>query len=118
MAPRDDVGVPLTDRSKRRREMGATLNLPRRPGRWMPRPKSLIAAGGVFVVLAVISGAAVASIPGTNGVISACYDTKTGAVRIIDSSKSTCYKGENPISWNQTGPQGPAGPQGPQGPTG
>lgn len=71
-----------------------------------------------------------AAIP-QNGVFTACYVTRTGTLRLIDTAKvQTCKAGELPISWNQVGPvgsagpkgdpgaMGPAGPQGPIGATG
>jgi hypothetical protein len=89
------------------------------------------------------AGAAVAvgAIPGSDHVITACYNTINsttayGALRVIDPSQSTadvasavysCDPNENTITWNQQGPTGPQGtpgtqgvqgPQGPQGPTG
>jgi hypothetical protein len=80
---------------------------------------SVLSAG--LLALAVMP--AYASIPAAGGVIRACYDTKTGALRVIDPPRPAgCESGkETALSWNQTGPQGPAGstgPQGPQGPTG
>src|SRR5690349_10593107 len=67
-------------------------------------------------------GVAMATIPGSDGVISACY-TKKG-VRVIDSASGSCVTGESQLTWSSTGPQGPqgapgaAGPQGPVGPAG
>lgn len=75
-------------------------------------------AGASVIAVLVVGGAAVASIPGGDGVIHGCYDAKDGQLRIIDASKDTCSKGELAISWNQTGPVGPSGPTGPTGPTG
>jgi hypothetical protein len=67
----------------------------------------------------VISGAAVASIPASTGVITGCYATKDGALRLIDAEAGQpCDNKEQPITWNQTGPQGATGPTGPQGPQG
>jgi len=82
---------------------------------------------------------AVASVPSGNGVINACLEvtaSKSGTVpvstgpnlRVIDtdagqSCHTTVAVGsvqalEEPISWNQSGPQGPAGPTGATGPAG
>jgi hypothetical protein len=55
------------------------------------------------------SGAA-ASIPDAKGVFHGCYNTVSGAVRIIDGT--TCGLLEKAVTWQQTGIQGPAGPQG------
>ena len=46
-----------------------------------------------------------------------CY-AKTGALRVIDDSVSSCKSSERPLSWSVTGPQGPQGPIGPEGPPG
>jgi hypothetical protein len=50
---------------------------------------------------------AVASIPASDGVISACFDRSSGAVRIIDADKTKCKTGERLITWNQRGLTGP-----------
>ncbi len=82
------------------------------------RPAALVAAG----VVAGGFGIAVAAIPGSNGTISACYDTSSGALRVKDrDAGETCSTGEKAIAWNETGPtgrRGPTGPAGPKGPTG
>jgi hypothetical protein len=68
---------------------------------------------GVAVAAAVImlvgGGIAYASIPGPDGVISACYKPSDGKLFVIDSSAS-CPSGTTSLNWNQTGPQGPPGP--------
>ncbi len=62
---------------------------------------------------------AFASIPGANGVIYTCYNTKGNAtLRVIDNSTEQCKSNETALNFNQTGPQGPQGLQGPQGATG
>jgi len=81
-----------------------------------------LASSGLAVAVAATVGAGVAfaQIPGTNGVISACYTKSTGTIRVIDAG-AACKSSESPLSWNQTGVQGPAGPAGttgPQGPAG
>src|SRR5215467_13694795 len=70
-----------------------------------------------MAVLAVGSGVALATIPGSGGVVSGCYAKKDGTLRVIDST-AQCRSGEAALNWNQTGPQGPQGAQGPQGPQG
>lgn len=73
----------------------------------------LVAAGGVAI--------AVSSEPST---ISACVNTRSGDVRIIDPAQTCNTVYETPLVWNQqgvagqAGPQGVPGPAGPQGPAG
>src|SRR5215471_16423164 len=90
-------GTHMTERRSQRRILRAT------------------AAG--IAVLAVGSGVALATIPGSGGVVSGCYAKKDGSLRVIDST-AQCRSGEAALNWNQTGPQGPQGSQGPQGATG
>ena len=46
----------------------------------------------------------------SSDVITACYSTKDGALRLIDpAAGQTCDTKENQITWNQVGPQGPPG---------
>jgi len=76
-----------------------------------------------FVVLMLFAAATVAwaVIPGAGGVIKGCYQKQTGVLRVVDNfsqCNTTSAPGENPISWNQTGPIGPIGPEGIQGPAG
>lgn len=76
---------------------------------------------GVLTIAVAIffggTGWALASIPGTDGTISACYATRGGEVRIIDSTAS-CMARETAIRWNEEGPAGPAGRAGAEGPQG
>jgi uncharacterized protein YjbI with pentapeptide repeats len=55
-----------------------------------------------------------ATIPDANGVIHGCI-RNNGDLRIIDTATQSCTSAQDPISFNQTGPQGPAGPAGPSG---
>ena len=79
----------------------------------------------VAATLSVLAGAAVAvgTIPDSDGVIHGCYRQEQGQLRVTGDA-SACTRGEQALSWNQTGPQGeqgvpgPAGPQGLQGPPG
>ncbi|GAA3811095.1 hypothetical protein [Nocardioides panacisoli] len=84
-----------------------------------------VGAALVGASLFVISSAAYASIPASDGSIQGCYaksDGLTGGLhskgdlRVIDSGACRSY--ETPLSWNQRGVPGPTGPIGPAGPTG
>jgi type VI secretion system secreted protein Hcp len=80
-------------------------------------------------ILAAAGTYAVASIPDSGGVITACWDHNNdtnhfGTLRVIDPSlpaaghsnyEYSCLTNETQITWNQQGPTGPAGPQGPAG---
>ena len=75
-------------------------------------PRRLVAAAVVVIALFVCGGVALATIPGSNGVISGCYvkDGYSGAgkVRVIDAQAGkTCNSTENALSWNKQGPRGP-----------
>jgi hypothetical protein len=79
--------------------------------------------GVVFAVIVTAlvlgGGFAYATIPSSDGVISGCWNKRTGVLRAIDREAGvTCLAAENALDWNQVGPQGPPGPQGPQGPAG
>lgn len=89
----------------------------------------LLAAAVAVIALLACGGVALATIPGSNGVISGCYVKPgyagAGKLRVIDAEAGkTCNSTENPLSWNKQGPRGPqgatgpAGPAGPQGPKG
>jgi hypothetical protein len=48
--------------------------------------------------------------PAASGnVVSACYNTKTGALSVITPKHKRCGSGEKAISWNKTGPAGSGG---------
>ena len=88
----------------------------------------------IVVTSGVIAAVVQASIPDGNGVIHGCYAahpaTKTSGapLNIIDSAAAECGKGQEAITWNQTGVTGPTGATGatgaastvpgPTGPTG
>jgi hypothetical protein len=77
--------------------------------------RSLVLAIGVAAVL-VGGGAALATIPGSDGVIKGCYAKKDGTLRVIDSATTAqCKPTENALTWNQKGPKGDTGAQGPRG---
>ncbi len=71
-----------------------------------PSTAAVMATAGTVVLL----GAGVASATST-GVINACQDNRTGALRVA----TTCKSNEKALSWNQQGPAGPQGPAGQQG---
>ncbi|MBS1677105.1 MAG: hypothetical protein JST08_06950 [Actinobacteria bacterium] len=81
-----------------------------------PSPGTVIA---LVALVAAMSGAAVAATNSGRGVIHACVvksGKEKGLLRIVSGSK--CRKGQQPLTFNQTGPVGPAGPAGPTGPVG
>ena len=58
----------------------------------------------VSIIVAITSANLVnASVPNKNGLISACYRTKGGDLRIVDSINTTniCSNKETPLIWNQ-----------------
>lgn len=77
-------------------------------------PSPALALSTIAVVLAA-GGFAVAAIPDGNGKVNACYSKKTGALRVVSSSKKKCRRGERKLSWSQKGPAGPTGPKGASG---
>lgn len=82
------------------------------------RKRLTIALAVVAGTLLLLAGVAIAQIPGTDGVITACY-TKQGVITLIDVGKGeTCKNKETKLTWNQTGPQGAQGLPGAPGPVG
>ena len=74
--------------------------------------RKLISLAALAVAIAAIAGVGYAAIPGSNGVISACKDSK-GALKVIDAEAGqTCNANQQPLSWNQEGPAGPQGAPG------
>jgi hypothetical protein len=86
----------------------------------LPSSAKALVVGVMVAALLVATAGLVAAQSST--VINGCYDQKTGVLRYLQSG--SCTTKENPISWNQVGPQGPQGekgdpgPQGPAGPQG
>jgi hypothetical protein len=72
--------------------------------------------GGLLVVGLILVGVGSVAAQSSSAVINGCYDQKTGVLRYLQSG--SCNNKENPISWNQVGPQGAPGPQGEKGDTG
>jgi hypothetical protein len=78
------------------------------------RTTGIAILAGVVVVAAGTSLALAQDSSST--VISACYSTKTGALRLDRSG--ACRAGEKKLQWNKRGPVGPRGPVGARGPAG
>jgi hypothetical protein len=80
--------------------------------------RKLIALAALAVAVAAVSGLGYAAIPGADGVISACRDSR-GVLKVIDAEAGeTCGPNQQQLTWNQQGPQGPAGPPGASGVSG
>ena len=71
-----------------------------------PSPAIAIALAALVVAL---GGAAFAAIPDSNGVIHACYQKRSGELRVVEDSQDCRRNREQPIEWNQQGPPGPPG---------
>lgn len=65
--------------------------------------------GALVLVMAGVT--AWATIPASNGTISACYIKPTSTLRVIDSTAS-CKKGETLLTWNEQGVPGTDGVSG------
>src|SRR5262245_24355766 len=73
----------------------------------------------ILVALFLAIGvAAWATIPDSDGVIHACLNKSTGALRVVDPETTSCRTSEVALEWSQLGPEGPEGPEGPPGPQG
>jgi hypothetical protein len=72
--------------------------------------RRLLAAAGAVAITAAVSGVALAAdasraIPDAGTVIKGCFDSRSGALRVLTPRSSSCGS-ERKISWNQTGPAG------------
>jgi Collagen triple helix repeat (20 copies) len=80
------------------------------------------AAIAVTVALAVVgSTVALATDSASHNAYTGCLNQRLGTlyrVQLNPSSAPRCLRGDELVSWNQTGPAGAAGPRGPQGPKG
>jgi hypothetical protein len=83
---------------------------------WRDGGRSFWMAVG-FALAVIVGGSYAFGAIGGGGVINACYD-KSGNLRVIDPSSSSCKNNETALDWNQTGPAGPPGPPGPPGSNG
>lgn len=72
--------------------------------------KAGVAVGSAIALVGILIGVAVASIPSSTGVISGCYSTKTGALRVIDYPTKRCVSGERLIRWDKARTATPAPP--------
>jgi hypothetical protein len=70
---------------------------------------------GSLTLGGVAQAAGVLHVPGTDGIIHACYKVDDGKLRLIDPQQDQCKRDEAPLQWNQTGPQGVKGDMGAQG---
>ena len=72
--------------------------------------RALFTVTSAAAALVLVAGAADASIPGADGLITGCYSQATGSLRVINTqSVATCKSNERKLTWNQTGQQGPRG---------
>src|SRR4051794_31640643 len=72
------------------------------------RSKMGIAVTAVAAIAAA-GGAAWATIPDSGGVIHACFDSKSGNLRVLDAPSHSCTKFETSIDWNRQGLAGAPG---------
>jgi type VI secretion system secreted protein Hcp len=90
----------------------------------MTRSRLFKLALPAVVVLGAGTAVAIAAIPGSNGVITACRVTTgatPGQLRVIDveaNPPQACTTGEATLTFNEQGPPGPQGDPGPPGDTG
>jgi hypothetical protein len=77
----------------------------------LPSSTKAVVVGLMVAALLVVTSGFVAA--QSNTVINGCYIKKSGVLRLLQSG--SCTSAENPISWNQVGPQGPQGPPGQNG---
>ena len=74
--------------------------------------KIAVLAAGAVAALA-LGSFAFAAIPDGNGVIHACFNKNSGAVRVTDTATNLpqgCSSKEAALDWNQQGPKGDRGP--------
>src|SRR5258706_7450679 len=60
------------------------------------RPSHAMARAIAALVVA-LGGDAFASIPGPDGMISSCYSNTNGALRVVDSTSTSCARGETAL---------------------
>jgi hypothetical protein len=64
----------------------------------IPRPTPAMGVALLALIIAA-SGAAVAAIPSADGTITACRDSRSGAIRVIDAASQTCTSKETQLRW-------------------
>jgi hypothetical protein len=72
--------------------------------RWGRR--TLVTVAAMLGILAVGGSVALATIPGSDGVIHGCYTKSGGTLRVIDASVTACKSTETGLNWNVTGATG------------
>jgi hypothetical protein len=72
--------------------------------RHRPSPATVIALAALVVAAA---GVAYAAIPDSTGTIHACYQKRSGDLRVVESADD-CRSRERALAWNQQGPAGAA----------
>lgn len=77
----------------------------------------VVALIGVLLLAGTGIVLAVGGIPGTNGIISACFAKLNGQLRVVPEG-SSCRPDETALSFNQQGPRGDPGPAGAKGDSG
>ncbi|MFL5822327.1 MAG: hypothetical protein ACJ764_02680 [Solirubrobacteraceae bacterium] len=83
----------------------------------MSRARTLVLP--LIALMISLGGLAWATIPSGNGTVHGCFDTQTGALRVIDADASAaCASGEQGLNWVSSGPRGRTGATGFRGPTG
>jgi hypothetical protein len=77
----------------------------------MVRKQRLGLGAAITVAALSVAGIAYAQIP-SGGVISGCYTSSGGTLRVIDPSTTKCRTGETSLQWNQQGVPGKDGTNG------
>ena len=71
----------------------------------------------IVAMVVGLGGLAAATIPGSDGTVTACYAKSNGALRVVDQKKG-CKSGERRLTFNVKGKDGLPGAPGPTGPPG
>jgi hypothetical protein len=97
------------------RKTGSTMSKMKLPRR-VRRP-SFYEALAITIAVAMLgfSGVAYATIPSSDGVISACYTKSGGTLRVIDPTSTKCKTAETSLTWNTHGIPGAPGVPGQDG---